>query len=201
MINSEDKSKMIIATNNEKKLDEYRAMLSKQNVEIISLGDLMNVPKINEDGTTFSENALLKAKSIVDKFQITTMADDSGLLVEALGGEPGVLSARYAGNHNDGLNREKVLANLQHETNRRATFHTSIVAIRPNGQTLEVSGEINGEIVLEPRGSQMFGYDSIFQPDGCQQTFGEMTSDQKSSISHRGLALKNLIAQFDSWWV
>lgn len=191
---------VIIASKNDHKVAEYKQMLSDVDVDVKSLADFADVPEIDENGATFSENAHIKAAAIANHFQLPVIADDSGLMVRALNNEPGVHSARYAGDHDDAANRAKVLAKLTDKTDRSAVFHTTIVAQKPNGSVLETVGEVPGQIVKEPRGSEAFGYDCLFLPDGKDKTFGEMTKEEKDEDSHRGRALVKLLVQFNEWW-
>lgn len=191
---------LIIASQNAHKVAEYQQMLKDLDVEVKSLADFDQVPAIDENGTTFSENAHIKAQAIAERFQLPVIADDSGLMVTALNNEPGVHSARYAGDHDDEANRQKVLAGLKDKTDRTAVFHTTIVALKPTGEELETVGEVPGQILPEKRGSEAFGYDCIFMPDGYDKSFGEMTEAEKDAISHRGRALEKLLQQFDEWW-
>ncbi|MCF6161824.1 MULTISPECIES: RdgB/HAM1 family non-canonical purine NTP pyrophosphatase [Furfurilactobacillus] len=194
-------TKLVIATGNQNKAKEYREMLPTElGVDVATLKDLENVPDIIENGTTFAQNARIKATTIMEHFNLLVLADDSGLMVEALNGEPGVHSARYAGDHDDKANREKLLNKLNDVSNRSATFHTTIYAIKPDGNVLEVAGEVKGQIVEAPRGSEAFGYDCLFQPDGESRTFGEMTGEEKDAISHRGRAMRKFLESFDQWW-
>lgn len=191
---------LIIASQNAHKVAEYQQMLKDLDVEVKSLADFDQIPAIDENGATFSENAHIKAQAIAEHFQLPVIADDSGLMVTALNNEPGVHSARYAGDHDDEANRQKVLAGLKDKTDRTAVFHTTIVALKPTGEELETVGEVPGQILPEKRGSEAFGYDCIFMPDGYDKSFGEMTEAEKDAISHRGRALEKLLQQFDEWW-
>ena len=191
---------IIIASQNAHKVAEYQQMLRNVNAEFKSLADFTDVPEIDENGATFSENAHIKAKAIADYYQLPVIADDSGLMVTALNNEPGVHSARYAGDHDDEANRQKVLAGLKNQSNRSAVFHTTIVALKPDGAELETVGEVPGQILEQPRGSKDFGYDCLFVADGYDKSFGEMTKEEKDAISHRGRALEKLLERFDEWW-
>lgn len=191
---------IIIASQNAHKVAEFQQMLKDLSVDVKSLADFENVPEIDENGATFSENAHIKAQAIADFYQLPVIADDSGLMVTALNNEPGVHSARYAGDHDDEANRQKVLAGLRDKTDRSAVFHTTIVALKPTGEELETTGEVPGQILEQKRGSEAFGYDCIFVPDGYDKSFGEMTETEKDAISHRGRALEKLLQQFDEWW-
>lgn len=185
--------KIIFATNNKHKLEEIKKMAGPR-FELISLEEIGLTGEIPEDYDTLEENALFKAKYIYDRTKVPTFSDDTGLEVTALHGRPGVLSARYAGpEKNDRENMQKLLRELEHETNRTARFRTVIAFIQPNGKEVLFEGIINGQISREPKGRQGFGYDPVFIPDGHHTTFAEMTSDLKNSISHRSLAFSKFI--------
>ncbi|HRZ97686.1 MAG TPA: non-canonical purine NTP diphosphatase [Paludibacter sp.] len=183
--------KIVFATNNQHKLLEVRAVVGNE-IEIISLAELNCFDDIAETGNTLEENALIKAKYINEKFGLDCMADDTGLEVEALGGEPGVFSARYAGEEqNSKNNMEKLLHNLKDINNRNACFRT-VIAFIENSEIKYFDGIIKGEIIREPRGIAGFGYDPVFVPDGYSQTFAELGAEEKNRISHRALAVKKL---------
>ena len=180
---------LVFATNNHNKLKEVK---SKLNIDILGLADIQCTEDIEETGKTFQENALIKAQYVLDKYGFDCFADDSGLEVEALNGAPGVYSARYAGEHgNAEANMNKLLENLKGVDNRKARFVTVICLINKE-QTLYFRGEIKGTIINEKRGSDGFGYDPIFVPDGFNRTFAEMTLEEKNKMSHRALALEKM---------
>ena len=182
---------IVVATGNQHKVQEYKDLLADQNVELKSLKDYPNCPEILEDGSTFTENASKKALEVCRYCDVPAFADDSGLEVEALNGEPGIFSSRYA--ENDEARIQKVLKNLEGKENRRARF-VCVIAIAINGEVIETfEGEVKGTIVDAPRGSNGFGYDPIFQPDGYEQTFGEMSDELKNKISHRANAVKKAL--------
>ena len=193
---------LIIATNNPGKAREFAEMLHPYGLTIKTLADFPEIPEIVENGITFEENALTKAQAVVDATGLPAIADDSGLMVDALHGDPGVLSARYAGDHNDAANNAKLLANLGGvpEAKRTATFHTTLVALKPTGQKLIVDGELKGRILIAPRGDNGFGYDPLFWSDQFQKSLAQLTDAQKNSISHRGAALRQLMPKFEEWW-
>jgi XTP/dITP diphosphohydrolase len=198
-----NENKIIIATNNAGKLSEFSKMFEPLGIEVLGLKDIHNVPDIKETGTSFAENATLKASTIAKTtLDIPVIADDSGLMVEALHGEPGIYSARYAGDHNDQANLEKVLEKLGNlpQGDRKATFHTTIVAVKPNGKELVASGEVHGYITTEPKGTGGFGYDPIFYSPELGMTFGEADIEAKNKVSHRGRALEELMTNFEKWW-
>jgi len=181
----------VFVTNNPHKVEEVRAILSPS-IKIVSLSDLGFFEEIPETADTLEGNALLKAKYIYEKYGLNCFADDTGLEIEALGGEPGVFSARYAGEgHNSYENRKKVLNLMTHQTNRAACFRTVIVLIL-EGKKYFFEGKVKGIISEEPRGNGGFGYDPIFIPEGFNKTFAELTAEEKNQISHRALALKRL---------
>lgn len=186
------KERLVFATNNAHKLEEVADMLGER-IELLSLNDIGCHADIPETGTTLEENALLKARYVNEHFSTNCFADDTGLEVEALGGEPGVYSARYAGGegHDSVANMNKLLARLQGVDNRRARFRTVIALIR-DGQTYEFEGIVNGHITTEPHGDGGFGYDPVFVPDGYERTFAEL-GDVKNHISHRARAVQKLV--------
>lgn len=184
--------KLIFASHNKNKVKEVAAILPKH-IELIGLHDLNYNEDIAETGATLEENALIKAKHIYEKFKIDCFADDSGLEVEALNNEPGVFSARYAGNEkNDVANMDKLLANLASQTNKKARFRT-VISLVLDGNEYSFEGFISGQIINEKRGAKGFGYDPIFIPDGHTKTFAELSAEEKNQISHRAIATKKLI--------
>lgn len=186
--------KLAIATNNQHKLQEIRAVLGDSFDELLSLKDLGIDVDVEETGTTLEENALIKARAILALSGIATLADDTGLMVDALNGAPGVYSARYAGEeHNDAKNRALLLKNLDGVKDRSAHFATVIALCYPDGKTLTASGRVNGEILLSERGTEGFGYDSLFFSTELGKTFAEATQAEKNSVSHRGRALRAML--------
>lgn len=180
-------NKIVFATNNNHKLTEIRK-ITEGKIEILSLSDINCFDEIEETGITLEENALIKARYIKEKFGYDCFADDTGLEVESLNGEPGVYSSRYAGDDcNPEHNMKKLLYMLQGEENRNAQFRTVIAAIINNEEHL-FEGVVKGKITKEKQGSNGFGYDPIFMPDGYSQTFGELSSQVKNGISHRAVA-------------
>ena len=191
--------KLAIATNNAHKLQEIRAILSGQFDELLSLKDLGIDVDVEETGTTLEENALLKARTIQAICHIPTLADDTGLMVDALGGAPGVYSARYAGEeHNDASNRALLLKNLQNEQNRNAHFATVIAIVYPSGDFITSKGRVEGEILREERGNKGFGYDSLFYSYELKKTFAEASQEEKNSVSHRGRALRAMLEKLQN---
>ncbi len=180
---------LYLATQNKHKVEELSALL-QDNFVIRDLSTLSLTEEIPETGNTLEENSLQKARYIAEKFQVTCLADDSGLEVEALDGAPGVISARYAGEpKNDQANLHLLLTNLSGITNRRARFVT-VLTYYSNGSYTSFEGEIQGSIVEVPRGAQGFGYDPIFQPENETRTFAEMSLAEKNLIAHRARALE-----------
>ena len=186
--------KLAIATNNQHKLQEIRAILGDSFEELLSLKDLGIDVDVEETGTTLEENALIKARAILSLSGIATLADDTGLMVDALRGAPGVYSARYAGEeHDDAKNRALLLKNLDGVKDRSAHFATVIALCYPDGKTLTATGRVNGEILLSERGTEGFGYDSLFFSTELGKTFAEATQAEKNSVSHRGRALRAML--------
>ncbi len=184
--------KLIFATHNQHKLQEIKLLLPKS-IELVSLNDLNVTKDIPETGETLQDNALIKAKYIYKRFGLDCFADDSGLEVETLNGAPGVYSARYAGpQKSDADNNQKLLTELKGKLNRNARFKT-VISLYFNGTVHFFEGIINGVILPEMQGTQGFGYDSLFKPSGYDKTFAQMSTDEKSKISHRGLAVNKLV--------
>ncbi|QGT98878.1 Nucleoside 5-triphosphatase RdgB (dHAPTP, dITP, XTP-specific) [Candidatus Syntrophocurvum alkaliphilum] len=187
------KKHLLIASRNQKKKSELEDILSDIDVEIITLDDINEIPEVIEDGSTFEENAIKKAEMTAELSGYITLADDSGLEVDYLNGEPGIYSARFAGdNATDEKNNEKLLDLLQNieKEQRTARFKCVIAISIPNGKTYIADGECNGIIADTPRGDGGFGYDPLFIPDGYNESFAELDKEEKNSISHRGRALK-----------
>ena len=193
--------KIVFATNNQHKLSEIRQILGSS-IEVLSLNDIGCNVDIPETGTTLEENALQKAQYVYDHYHIDCFADDTGLEVEALGGAPGVYSARYAAvgcaatpsqpiDHDSEANMTRLLKELGENNNRHARFRT-VIALIQQGAVHEFEGIVTGEIIRERRGGEGFGYDPIFQPDGYDQTFAELGTEVKNHISHRARATKKL---------
>jgi XTP/dITP diphosphohydrolase len=185
--------KLVFATNNAHKLEEVAGKLSG-GIALVSLNDIGCHDEIEETGTTFNENASIKSHYIWNKYHLDCFGDDSGLEIDALNGEPGVYSARYAGEHgNHAANMNKVLEKLKTETNRKARFRT-VISLLLDGKETFFEGTVEGTIRYERSGSGGFGYDPVFQPDGFAITFAEMTMAEKNAISHRGKAVEQLVA-------
>ena len=184
---------LVFATHNKNKLIEIKALLPHY-IKLLSLDDIDCDEEIPETADTIEGNAILKAEHVRHRYGYDCFADDTGLEVEALNGEPGVLSARYAGDEkNDDSNVAKLLKNLDGKENRNAQFKTAIALNLNDNQNL-FTGICKGKIIKEKRGDQGFGYDPIFVPEGFKETFAEMNLSKKSEISHRGIAFKELIA-------
>ncbi|KRM06459.1 HAM1 protein [Liquorilactobacillus ghanensis DSM 18630] len=192
--------RILIATQNKGKAREFRAFFEPRAFEVLTLNDLDEVPPIVENGASFTENAMIKAQTLTDLLGTVTLADDSGLMVAALDGRPGIHSARYAGDHDDAANNAKLLRELAGISQRDAVFHTSLVVTRPKRQPLTVSSEVKGTILTGPRGKDGFGYDPLFYLPELGKTFAELTSAEKNQVSHRGKAIQALNQKFDGWW-
>ena len=184
--------KIVFATGNSNKLKEIKSAID--GFEIVGLTDLDMTEEIPETGTTLKENALQKAKYVYDKTGLNCFSDDTGLEIEALNNRPGVYSAMYAGaDCNAENNMQKVLKELYSIRNRKAKFKT-VIALILNGKEYFFEGVVSGKILQEKTGSDGFGYDPIFKPEGYKETFAEMSIGLKNKISHRGLAVKKLVA-------
>jgi XTP/dITP diphosphohydrolase len=185
-------AKLLLATHNRHKVEELRQMLVDINVEVLSLDDVEDMPVIEEDGATFIANASKKAILTARHTGLTCLADDSGLVVDALGGKPGIYSARFAGEEaDDRKNNQKLLQMMQpfNGAERRARFVCVIAISHPDGKVYTVEGKCEGRIGYSERGSEGFGYDPLFIPEGYSSTFAELSSTEKNRISHRGQAL------------
>ena len=193
-IEHKKKMKIVFATNNQNKLLEVKNMLGNK-FEVLSLADIGCHDDIPEKGQTLKDNALIKAQYVWDKYHVNCFADDTGLEVDALGGAPGVYSARYAGGegHDSEANMKKLLSELENVENRKARFRTVFTLII-DGKTQFFEGICNGDIIREKRGGEGFGYDPIFQPEGYNKTFAELGVDIKNQISHRAQATVKLVA-------
>ncbi|HEX8020935.1 non-canonical purine NTP diphosphatase [Mucilaginibacter sp.] len=184
---------LVFATNNRHKLDEVSAKLNGA-IKLLTLHDIGCYDDIEETGNTFKANASIKSHHVYTEYKLNCFGDDSGLEIDALNGEPGVYSARYAGTHgNHAANISKVLDNLKGETNRKARFRT-VISLIWNGEEHFFEGTVEGTIRKELSGNGGFGYDPIFEPEGYDITFAEMSMEQKNAISHRAKAMEQLIA-------
>ncbi|MBD5180104.1 MAG: RdgB/HAM1 family non-canonical purine NTP pyrophosphatase [Bacteroidales bacterium] len=192
----ENKYKLVFATNNAHKLSELRAVVG-DSLSILSLADIDCHDDIPETGSTLEENSMIKARWVKEKYGYDCIADDTGLEVEALNGEPGVRSARYAPGegHDSKANMKLLLSNMEGKENRNARFRTVITLISDTLGTHTVEGIVNGTIITKEQGESGFGYDPIFVPvEGDGLTFAQMTGDEKNAISHRGRATRALLA-------
>ncbi|KAF0146245.1 MAG: dITP/XTP pyrophosphatase [Nitrospirae bacterium] len=193
---------IVLATRNKKKVEEIKRIVAGMPISLYTLNDFPDCPEVIEDGKTFEENAVKKARAVSSHTNMPALADDSGLEVYALDGEPGVLSARYAGeNADDRKNTEKLLNEMRSvpDGKRGARFACCIALAFPagdlalrDGKAETFTGYSEGSIGREPKGSNGFGYDPVFYPAGCKRTFAEMDDEEKDSLSHRGAALKKL---------
>ncbi len=185
---------IVFATHNKNKLRELQEMLSGYNITILGLSDIGCNEDIEENATTIVGNAEIKARYVKSHYGYNCFADDTGLMIDALGGAPGVYSARFAGDDCDSeRNIDKVLQLMAGKENRNARFVT-VIALSLGDTEMIFEGEVQGEILTQRRGVGGFGYDSIFEPEHCGMTFAEMSPEQKNSISHRGRAVKKLVA-------
>ena len=182
--------KLVLASKNEKKLAEMNTILSELGVEVCSEAQAGVDVDVEETGTTFEENSLLKARAVMEASGLPAIADDSGLCVDALNGAPGVYSARYGGLDDDVARYRLLLENLRGAGTRAAHFHTSVVCCFPNGDVLEAEGDCHGTIAYAPQGENGFGYDPVFFVPEMRKTFGQLTPEEKNAISHRGVALR-----------
>lgn len=192
-------SEIIIATKNQGKFIEIKNLLKKINLKAISLNELIDVPPLIEDGQTFKENALYKARTISKMFDVGVLADDSGLEVEFLDGLPGVKSARFAGENADDMKNNQKLISLLEDIpldDRRARFKCVIALVYNSGE-YTTEGICDGYIALEPKGNKGFGYDPLFWVPEYNMTFGEMGPNIKNSISHRAIALSKMVEILD----
>ncbi len=184
--------KLVFASNNKNKIQEIQALVPNT-IQIVSLEDIGCTEDIPETADTIEGNAILKANYVTSNYGYDCFADDTGLVVDALNGAPGVYSARYAGKQKDANdNMDKLLSELKDESNRKANFKT-VIALNLNGKQNLFTGIINGKIIEEKIGTNGFGYDPIFVADGFDKTFAELSMEEKSTISHRGIAVKELI--------
>lgn len=193
---------IVVATANPGKVKEFQAIFGEKGYEVKTLLDYPEIPEVQETGTTFSENAALKAETISKALNCLVVADDSGLMVDALAGQPGVYSARYAGEmKSDAANNAKLLHELTNipADKRGAKFHCTLALAAPDKETLFATGEVEGTILNIPRGDNGFGYDPLFYVNELNQSMAELDSDEKNKISHRRMALVALENDFDKW--
>jgi XTP/dITP diphosphohydrolase len=186
---------VVLATRNKHKVKELRRILAPYDIDLLSLSDFPDVPDVAETGETFADNATLKAAAVARLTGLTAVADDSGLEVDALNGMPGILSARWSGKHSDdAANLDLVLAQIAEvpDERRGAAFVCAAVAAAPSGRTVVVEERLRGSLIRERRGSNGFGYDPVFVPQGERRTTAEMSAEEKDAISHRGQAFRAL---------
>ncbi len=189
---------LILATNNAHKVEEIKTLLSEFPCEILCLSDFPEIPQAIEDGESFDENAYKKASHVAKILGLPALADDSGLVVPALNNEPGIFSARYAGEGaSDQENMMKLLHNMENISERRAFFQCVISLAVPSGPALTYEGRCEGLLLDSPRGNKGFGYDPIFYVEQFNKTFAELEGDQKNSLSHRGQALQEMRNECD----
>lgn len=189
---------LVLATRNKGKISEFKALISEFRIEIKSLDDFGNIPQIAEDGKTFEDNAYEKALFAAKRLGLPVLADDSGLMVEALGGIPGVRSARYAGETaTDKENNRKLLQEMKGVADRKASFKCVIAIAVPKGPSLLYEGICHGEIAHELKGKNGFGYDPIFYYPPLKKTFAQLGAEEKNKVSHRGKAMDQLRSEFN----
>jgi len=187
--------KLVLATRHQGKMKELQELLTGAAVEVVSLADFPNVPEVVEDGVTFQVNAIKKARTVAEAVGEVSLSDDSGLEVDYLDGAPGVISARFAGEHDDAANNRKLLELLSGVPweKRTSRFRCVIAIAVPGGPTETVEGTCAGIITTEPRGAQGFGYDPLFYVPDYQKTFAELDGAEKNLVSHRGKALQKAL--------
>lgn len=189
---------IVLASRNKGKAAEIRDLLKGYPVTLMTLDDFGPIPEVDEDGLTFDDNAYKKASFTARVLGLPALADDSGLVVDALDGAPGVHSARYAGeNATDEANVQKLLAAMDGEANRKAAFECVISLAIPTGPALTYEGRCDGEITFAPSGDKGFGYDPVFFYPELGKTFAELSMGEKSKLSHRGKALSEMVREFD----
>ena len=193
---------LIIASNNQHKIEEIKTILQGKFRQIYCLADFGIDCDPEETGKTFAENAAIKVKAVWEKVttlpqrnDLALLADDTGLCVDALDGRPGVNSARYAGNHDNAANRRKLLLELDGVTNRSAHFESAVVLMYPDGTTVTACGRVDGYILQQEDGTNGFGYDCLFFCTELNKSFGTATAEEKNAISHRGRALQQLLTK------
>ena len=191
-----DKKTIILASGNAHKIREIAQMLPEY--EIKGYKEFADC-EIEETGTTFYENALIKAKTVSEKLKYAALADDSGICVDILGGAPGIYSARYAGDGDDEHNNDLLLKNMRGKTDRRAKFVCCMVYCAKNGDILSAFGEVKGEILTERKGKNGFGYDPIFYSYELAKPMGIATAEEKNSVSHRHRALREIIKKIEEY--
>ena len=194
--------KLVLASDNAHKLTEFRELFRSMDVELISKAESGFRDEVEENGVTFEENAFIKAQAVMRATGLPAVADDSGLCVDALNGDPGVLSARYTGNHHDSdEDRYRlVLKNMAGKADRTARFVSALCCVFPNGDVIRARGECPGRILTAPCGEHGFGYDPIFQPEGFDCSMAELNMEEKNAISHRGRALAVFKTEWEKYY-
>jgi len=201
-------TRVLVATNNAGKLAEIEQILAGEGLSLLSPQDIAEerpwapYPDVIEDGGTFEKNAVIKATTVAAHFGLLALADDSGIVIDALGGEPGVRSARYAGpDATDAENNSKMLSELKARPGapRSARYRAVVALASPNGELITAAGDCEGAIVDDPRGTRGFGYDPYFVPEGYSESMAQLAPEVKNSISHRGAALRGLRPQIDGF--
>ena len=201
-MNAIEKKKIVIATKNPGKARDFAVLFEPKGYEVVTLLDYPEIEDVEETGYTFETNARKKAETIAELLGMTVLADDSGICIDALDGQPGVFSARFAGGmKSDAANNAKVLAMLgsQENPSRKAHFHCTLVLAHPDRESLVVEGDIEGEIAEFPIGDYGFGYDPLFYLPHLGKTMAELSDVEKNQISHRAIALKNLEKNWAAW--
>ncbi len=193
-------SVIVIASKNANKVKEFEEAFKKSAIKVESLNAFENVPDVDETGQTFAENAMLKAAAIMAFTKLPVIADDSGLVVPALNGRPGVHSARYAGDHDDDANNAKLLKEMENKSDRTAYFESVLIYLTPEGDKITANGRVAGQILRAKRGTNNFGYDPLFYVPEKQLTLAEMSTHEKNAISHRGRAIRQLILKLRERW-
>ena len=191
--------KFVLASHNRKKLAEMQEILGELGVEVVLQSDVGLDLEPEENGTTFAENAAIKAMAVMRASGLPAIADDSGLCVDALNGAPGIYSARYGGVDSDQARYHLLLENLRGAGARTAHFHTAIVCCFPNGDRLDAAGDCFGTIAYAPQGDNGFGYDPVFFVPELRKTFAQLTPEEKNAISHRGNALRAFAAELKTY--
>ena len=191
--------KLVLASQNQGKLREMQTILEDLGVEVVLQSQLGLALEVEETGTTFAENSLLKARAVMEATGLPAIADDSGLCVDWLNGAPGVYSARYGGVGSDEERYRLLLENLRGATNRAAHFHTAIVCCFPNGDVLQADGDCYGTVAYAPAGKGGFGYDPVFFVPELRRTFAQLTPEEKNAVSHRGKALRDFAVKLEEY--
>ena len=192
--------KFILATNNQGKVREMSDILSRFGIEVVTPRELGIAMEVEETGTTFAENAMLKAKAVCEAAALPAIADDSGLCVDALNGGPGVYSARYGGEGLDDMGRYQLLLNtMRGQATRAAHFACAIACAFPNGDALTAEGICKGTIAFAPMGEGGFGYDPVFFVPELRKTFAQMSLEEKAAVSHRGKALESFVEKLETY--